>query len=60
MSGDLRSYSLFQSVMYHVEQAAELIKLPPDYQSILKEPKNEIIVNFPVRLNSDELKVFTG
>jgi glutamate dehydrogenase (NAD(P)+) len=46
--------------MTQYKKAAELIKLPTDYIAILSEPENEIIVNFPVRLDDGTLKVFTG
>lgn len=52
--------TLYETAIAQYQRAAELIQLPDDYRAILAEPKNEIIVNFPVRLDSGQLKVFTG
>jgi glutamate dehydrogenase (NAD(P)+) len=41
-------------------RAADLIDLRDDYREILSQPKNEIIVNFPVHLDDGTTKVFTG
>ena len=52
--------NIYQTAIAQFQRAADLIELPADYRSILAEPKNEVIVNFPVRLDSGKLKVFTG
>ena len=36
------------------------IKLEPYVQTILSQPKNEIIVNFPVKMDSGEVRLFKG
>ena len=51
---------LFEAALSHCHKAAELIDLNDDYLAILSEPQNEIIVNFPVRMDNGVLKVFTG
>ena len=51
---------LFEAALSHCHKAAELINLNDDYLAILSEPQNEIIVNFPVRMDDGVLKVFTG
>ena len=51
---------LFEAALSHCQKAAELIDLNDDYLAILSEPQNEIIVNFPVRMDNGLLKVFTG
>ena len=43
--------NLYQTAIAQFQRAADIIQLPPDYRSILAEPENEIIVNFPVRLD---------
>jgi len=43
--------SLFATALAQFERGADLIGLPKDLRSILSQPKNEIIVNFPVRMN---------
>lgn len=51
---------LFEAALSHCQKAAQLIELKDDYLAILSEPQNEIIVNFPVRMDDGTLKVFTG
>jgi glutamate dehydrogenase (NAD(P)+) len=40
--------------------AAELLGLPRSVQIILAQPKNEIMVHFPVRMDNGEFKLFKG
>ena len=47
-------------VQDYLDEAAELIKLPPHLVAILKEPKNEIIVHFPVKMDDGSFRVFKG
>jgi glutamate dehydrogenase (NAD(P)+) len=42
------------------EKAATFCNLPPAIREILSQPKNEIIVNFPVRLDNGETRLFKG
>jgi len=41
-------------------QAAELAGVPSHIQLILAQPKNEIMVHFPVRMDNGEYKLFKG
>jgi glutamate dehydrogenase (NAD(P)+) len=41
-------------------RAAEIGGLAPAITSILSQPKNELIVNFPVRMDSGEYRLFKG
>ncbi len=52
--------SLFATALDQFNRGADLIDLSDDLRSILSQPKNEIIVNFPVRLNDDSYRVFRG
>ena len=52
--------SLFATALAQFERGADLIGLPEDLRSILSQPKNEIIVNFPVRMNDGQFRVFRG
>ena len=52
--------NLYEAAITQFQRAAKLIELPADYRSILSEPENEIIVNFPVRMDDGRLQVFTG
>ncbi|MGI9600624.1 MAG: Glu/Leu/Phe/Val family dehydrogenase [Acidimicrobiales bacterium] len=52
--------SLFAVAKAQFERAADLLGLRDDYRVILGTPKNEIIVNFPVRLDDGEYTLFRG
>ncbi len=52
--------SLFATALDQFNRGADLIDLSDDLRSILSQPKNEIIVNFPVRLNDGTYRVFRG
>ena len=43
-----------------LRRAAEIAGLPASVLSILSQPKNELIVNFPVLMDSGEHKLFKG
>lgn len=51
---------LYQTAISQFQRAADIIQLSADYQPILAELENEIVVNFPVRLDSGELCIFKG
>lgn len=40
--------------------AAQLMELPHEVQVILAQPKNEIMVHFPVRMDNGDYKLFKG
>jgi glutamate dehydrogenase (NAD(P)+) len=52
--------NLFEMASLQFERAAALIKLDPAVRTILSEPQNEIIVNFPVKMDGGELRTFKG
>ncbi|MDE0893332.1 MAG: Glu/Leu/Phe/Val dehydrogenase [Acidimicrobiales bacterium] len=52
--------SLFATALDQFNRGAEIIDLPDDLRSILSQPKNEIIVNFPVLMNNGTYRVFRG
>ncbi len=52
--------SLFATALDQFNRGAEIIGLPDDLRSILSQPKNEIIVNFPVLMNDGSYRVFRG
>ena len=54
------STSLFATALAQFKRGADLIDLPDDLRSILSQPKNEVIVNFPVRMNDGSYRVFRG
>ena len=60
MSAASEDYRFFKVVQSYIEQAAELTGLPAHIKTILAEPKNELIVHFPVRMDDGETRVFKG
>ena len=54
------SRSLYDNVMNQFDAAAELLQLDRSLRKILARTKNEIVVNFPVKLDNGEIEVFTG
>ena len=52
--------NLFDIANRQVDKAIKLIKLDPDIAAILNQPKNEIIINFPVRMENGEYRMFKG
>ncbi len=55
-----KEYDFFKVVQDYLERAAKVAKLEPYVQTILSQPKNEIIVNFPVRMDNGEVRLFKG
>jgi glutamate dehydrogenase (NAD(P)+) len=53
-------FSLYEMAQTQFGRAADAIGLDPVVRAILSEPKNEIIVNFPVRMDDGHFEVFTG
>ena len=60
MSAGSEEYRFFEVVQGYIERAAELTGLPRHVKEILAEPKNELIVHFPVRMDNGEMQVFKG
>lgn len=52
--------NLYLQVIDSVLKAAEILELPHHLQLILAQPKNEIMVHFPVRMNDGEYRLFKG
>src|SRR5688572_25559031 len=50
----------YQVAQQQFDKAANLINLNPAIREILSQPKNELIVNFPVRLDTGEYRLFKG
>lgn len=53
-------YPFFRVIQSHVTEAAERMALAPDLSALLSQPRSEIVVHFPVRMDSGELRMFTG
>ena len=56
-SGRLNPWEMAQA---QFTAAADRLKLGDDLRAILSEPKRELIVHFPVRMDNGSLRMFTG
>jgi len=52
--------SVYQNVTWQFNRAADLMNLDKDIRKILSKTSNEVIVNFPVRMDDNRIEVFTG
>lgn len=57
---EFRLDGLFSTAMAQFHRAADLIELDETHRGLLSQPKNEIIVNFPVRMDDGSYEVFRG
>ncbi len=53
-------YEFFTVVQSYLDRAAALLNTPAHVQAILSQPKNELIVHFPVRMDNGEYRLFKG
>ncbi len=60
MTGGNNAFRFFEVVQGYMEEAAELVALPTHVRRILAEPKNELIVHFPVRMDNGDTQLFKG
>ncbi|MCA9574709.1 MAG: Glu/Leu/Phe/Val dehydrogenase [Polyangiales bacterium] len=54
------TYEFFQVIQGYLDEAAAVVELPDHVRAILAQPKNEIIVHFPVAMDDGTMKVFKG
>ncbi len=60
-SSDAHDHSAFLKVhRRQIERAFEAFDVLPHVRTILSQPKNEIIINFPVRMDTGEFRLFKG
>ncbi|HEV2428261.1 MAG TPA: Glu/Leu/Phe/Val dehydrogenase dimerization domain-containing protein, partial [Thermoplasmata archaeon] len=50
----------FETAKRQVDIVADLIGIDPGLREILKHPKRELTVNFPVRMDDGSYRIFTG
>jgi len=50
----------YHMALQQFEAAADQLHLSEDLREVLRQPKRELTVNFPVRLDSGRMKTFTG
>ncbi len=53
-------YEFFHVVQNYLDRAAKLIQMPDYVRRILSQPKNELIVHFPVRMDNGKYRLFKG
>jgi len=54
------NYAFFRVIQSYLERASEAVELSEDVAAMLSQPKTELIVHFPVRMDSGKLHMFTG
>ncbi|MBO0790671.1 MAG: Glu/Leu/Phe/Val dehydrogenase [Ktedonobacteraceae bacterium] len=54
------TFNPYHMAVQQFELAAERLELSEDMREILRQPKRELAVNFPVRLDNGRIKTFTG
>lgn len=55
-----KHYAFFDVVQSYLDNAAGLIDLPQHVQDILSQPKNELIIHFPVKMDDGSMRMFKG
>ena len=60
MTNSSGSINPFETAQRQVDIVAKVLNLDPGTTSILKHPKRELTVNFPVRMDDGSYRVFTG
>ncbi len=55
-----RENEFFRSIQDYLDRAAKVMNIAPFVRTILSQPKNELIVNFPVKMDSGEVRLFKG
>src|ERR1044071_8491065 len=53
-------YEFFKVIQGYLDEASKTVNLPNYITTILSQPKNEIIVNFPVRMDDGTIRLFKG
>ncbi|MCL4458742.1 MAG: Glu/Leu/Phe/Val dehydrogenase [Chloroflexi bacterium] len=54
------SESAFDIAQQQFDMAADLLHLDPNFRHVLRVCKRELTVNFPVRMDNGDIKIFTG
>src|ERR1700733_4966104 len=55
-----REYDFYKVVQEYLERAGKIAKIEPYVHTILSQPKNELIINFPVKMDNGEVRLFKG
>ncbi len=59
-TADTQPHSLYEDVSRQFNRAADLMELNPNIRKILAMTMNEVVVNFPVRMEDGRIEMFTG
>ncbi|EQD26922.1 Glu/Leu/Phe/Val dehydrogenase, partial [mine drainage metagenome] len=60
MSNEATNVNPFETAKQQVDIVADLIGLDTGMRNVLKSPKRELTVNFPVRMDDGSYRVYTG
>lgn len=52
--------SAYQTALRQFDQVAEQLHLDPNMRAVLRVPRRELTVNFPVRMDDGSVQMFTG
>ena len=55
-----KEFDFFKVIQGYLDQATKVAQIEPYISTILSQPKNEIIVNFPVKMDDGEVRIFKG
>lgn len=55
-----KEFDFFKVIQGYLDQATKVAQIEPYISTILSQPKNEIIVNFPVKMDNGEVRIFKG
>lgn len=53
-------YQFFEVVQNYLKEAGEVVGVPRHVATILSQPKNELIVHFPVTMDNGQVRLFKG
>ena len=57
---NISNENLYNLIIKQLDFAFNICNISKKTEIILRQPKNEIIVNFPIKLNSGDIKLFKG
>jgi glutamate dehydrogenase (NAD(P)+) len=60
MSTSTKTKNLYETVSEQFNAAADLMNLDKGVRKILAQPTNEIVINFPVKMDDGSIEVFKG
>jgi len=56
----IKKMTVYENVIRQFDKAADLMGLDPEIRKILSQTTNEVVVNFPVRMDDGRIEMFTG